>query len=241
VKNVRILPVIIAAAGALFVMKGIGLLTEGRFVLTGSTAAVAAGGGGHGPEKPAASPSAKPHGPPPGEEAPPLAEKRPAAEPIKIEDLPPDLEVLEKLTERRQQLDKRSEELEERETLLQATEKRVEARIAELKALEAQIATKVAENDAEKARELKSLVATYESMKGRDAARILDRLDMPVLIAIAKQMKPAKMAEILAAMSPEAAQKLTIELSGASESSAAASAKSLPKIGEITEKPVSAN
>jgi flagellar motility protein MotE (MotC chaperone) len=78
-------------------------------------------------------------------------------------------------------------------------------------------------------------------MKGRDAARILDRLDMPVLVAIAKQVKPAKMAEILAAMSPEAAQKLTIELSGTSESSAAVSAKSLPKIGEITEKPVSAN
>jgi flagellar motility protein MotE (MotC chaperone) len=240
VKNVRILPVIIAAASALFIMKGIGLVTEGRFVLTGSTAAVAAGGG-HGAEKPAESHSAKPHGPPPGEEAPPLAERRPAAEPIKIEDLPPDLEVLEKLTERRQQLDKRSEELEEREALLQATEKRVEQRIAELRALEAQISGKVAENDAEKARELKSLVATYESMKGRDAARILDRLDMPVLVAIAKQMKPAKMAEILAAMSPEAAQKLTIELSGTSDSTAAVSTKSLPKIGENTEKSVSTN
>jgi flagellar motility protein MotE (MotC chaperone) len=241
VKNVRILPVIIAAASTLFLMKGIGLLTEGRFVLTGSGPAVAAGGGGHGPAQPAEAPSARPHGPPPGEEAPPLAARRPAAAPIEIEDLPPDLEVLEKLTERRQLLDKRSEELEEREALLEATEKRVEARIAELKALEAQISTKIAENDAEKARELKSLVATYESMKGRDAARILDKLEMPVLVAIAKQMKPAKMAEILAAMSPEAAQKLTIELSGTSESSAAVNAKSLPKIGEIAEKPVSTN
>jgi flagellar motility protein MotE (MotC chaperone) len=78
-------------------------------------------------------------------------------------------------------------------------------------------------------------------MKGRDAARILDRLDMPVLVAIAKQMKPAKMAEILAAMSPEAAQKLTIELSGTSDSTAAVSTKSLPKIGENTEKSVSTN
>lgn len=239
-KHVRILPVIIAATGALFLMKGIGLVTEGRFVLTGTTAAVAAGGG-HGPAKPEESPSAKPHGPPPGEEARPLAERRPTAEPIKIEDLPPDLEVLEKLTERRQQLDKRAEELDEREALLQATEKRVEARIAELKALEAQIATRIAENDAEKARELKSLVATYEAMKGKDAARILDRLDMPVLVAIAKLIKPAKMAEILAAMSPEAAQRLTIELSGTGEASTAVNAKSLPKIGEIPEKPVSTN
>jgi flagellar motility protein MotE (MotC chaperone) len=240
VKNVRILPVIIAAAAALFVMKGIGLLTEGRFVLGGTTAAAAASGG-HGTEKPADSHSEKPHGPPPGEEAPPLAERRPQAEPIKIEDLPPDLEVLEKLTERRQQLDKRAEELEEREKLLEATEKRVEQRIAELKALEAQISTKIAENDAERAKELKSLVATYESMKGRDAARILDRLELPVLVAISKQIKPAKMAEILAAMSPEVAQKLTIELSGTSETKAAVSAKSLPKIGETAGKPVSTN
>jgi flagellar motility protein MotE (MotC chaperone) len=241
VKKLRILPVIIAAASTLFLMKGIGLLTEGRFVLTGSNAAIAAGGGGHGPAKEEESHSAKPHGPPPGEDAPPLAERRPSAEPIKIEDLPPDLEVLEKLTERRQQLDKRSEEMEEREKLLEATEKRVEQRIAELKALEAQISSKLAENDAERAKELKSLVATYESMKGRDAARILDSLDMPVLLTIAKQMKPAKMAEILAAMSPEAAQKLTVELSGTSESAAAVGTKSLPKIGETTEKPVSTN
>jgi flagellar motility protein MotE (MotC chaperone) len=88
---------------------------------------------------------------------------------------------------------------------------------------------------------LKSLVATYESMKGRDAARILDRLELPVLVAISKQIKPAKMAEILAAMSPEVAQKLTIELSGTSETKAAVSAKSLPKIGETAGKPVSTN
>ena len=50
-KKLRILPVIIAAASTLFLMKGIGLLTEGRFVLTGSNAAIAAGGGGHGPAK----------------------------------------------------------------------------------------------------------------------------------------------------------------------------------------------
>jgi flagellar motility protein MotE (MotC chaperone) len=238
VKSVRIIPVIIAAASLLLIMKGIGILTQGHFVLAGTTAAIASGGGHDEPkqEEPAES-----HGPPPGavENAPPLAERRPLGEPIKIEDLPPDVEVLEKLTERRQQLDKRAEDLDQREALLQAAEKRMEARVTELKALEAQIDSKVAQNDAEKAKELKTLVETYEAMKGKDAARILDKLDLPILVGIAKQMKPAKMAEILAAMSPEPAQKLTIALAGVDEQPAPADkTKTLPKIGEIREKPV---
>lgn len=237
-KSVRIIPVIITAASLLLVMKGIGLLTEGRFVLAGTSAAVASGGG-H--DEPTVAEPAELHGPPPGaiENAPPMAERRPVGEPIKIEDLPPDVEVLEKLTERRQQLEKRSDDLDQREVLLQATEKRVEARITELKTLEAQIDTKVAQADAERAKELKTLVATYEAMKGKDAARILDKLDMPILVDIAKQMKPAKMAEILAAMAADPAQKLTIALAGSGDEPVAADkTKALPKIGEIPEKPV---
>ena len=239
-KSVRIIPVIIAAASLLLVMKGIGIVTQGHFVLAGTTAAVASGGGHDEPKVATPDPS---HGPPPGaaENAPPLAERRPVGEPIKIEDLPPDVEVLEKLTERRQQLEKRSDDLDQREALLQAAEKRVEARIGELKQLEAQIDTKVEQNDAEKAKELKTLVTTYEAMKGKDAARILDKLDLSIMVGIAKQMKPAKMAEILAAMAPDSAQKLTIALAGAGDEPAATDkAKALPKIGEIPEKPVNA-
>jgi flagellar motility protein MotE (MotC chaperone) len=241
VKSVRVIPVIIAAASLLFVMKGIGIVTQGHFVLAGTTAAVASGGGHDEPaHEPAPDTS---HGPPPGalENAKPLAERRPVGEPIKIEDLPPDVEVLEKLTERRQELEKRSDDLDQREALLQAAEKRVEARIGELKQLEASIDTKVAQNDAEKAKELKTLVATYEAMKGKDAARILDKLDLTILIGIAKQIKPAKMAEILAAMAPDSAEKLTIALAGSGDDAPAADkAKTLPKIGEIPEKPVNA-
>ncbi len=45
-KTPRLLPVVIAAATALLLFKGIGLLTTGGYVLTGAGSAVAAGGGG---------------------------------------------------------------------------------------------------------------------------------------------------------------------------------------------------
>ena len=52
----------------------------------------------------------------------------------------------------------------------------------------------------------------YENMKAKDAARIFDRLDMKILVEVATQIKPRKMSEILAQMSPEAAERLTVEL-----------------------------
>ncbi len=52
----------------------------------------------------------------------------------------------------------------------------------------------------------------YENMKAKDAARIFERLDMKILVEVATQIKPAKMSEILAQMTPEAAERLTVEL-----------------------------
>jgi flagellar motility protein MotE (MotC chaperone) len=52
----------------------------------------------------------------------------------------------------------------------------------------------------------------YENMKPKDAAKIFDRLDMPILIAVVSQIKPRVMSDIMAQMQPEAAERLTTEL-----------------------------
>ena len=52
----------------------------------------------------------------------------------------------------------------------------------------------------------------YENMKPKDAAKIFDRLDIRVLIEVANQINPRRMSDILAQMSPEAAERLTVEL-----------------------------
>jgi len=56
-KTPRLLPVVIAAATALLLFKGIGLVTTGGYVLTGAGSAVAAGSGGGGAAAPAAAAS----------------------------------------------------------------------------------------------------------------------------------------------------------------------------------------
>lgn len=120
--------------------------------------------------------------------------------------------ILGSLSQRRDELDKRAKDLDMREQLLAAAEKRVEDRIAELKAIEASIKTRIVDNDKENEARLAGVVKMYETMKPKDAARIFERLDMGVLIDVARRMEPRKLAVILAAMDPVTAQELTVEL-----------------------------
>lgn len=123
-----------------------------------------------------------------------------------------EISVLESLSARREELKKRSDALDTREQLLAAAEKRVEDRIAELKQIEARINKQIGAQDAESEQRMAGLVAMYETMKPKDAARIFERLDMGVLIDVVKRMQPRKMSAVLAAMDPVVAQDLTVEL-----------------------------
>lgn len=120
--------------------------------------------------------------------------------------------ILERLADRRRQLDVRARELDIREGLIATAEKRVEARLAELKDVEAQIAAASAKKDAVESARFKDLVTMYENMKARDAAKIFDRLELSVLIEVASKINPRQMADILAQMSPDTAERLTVEL-----------------------------
>ncbi|MEQ8327441.1 MAG: hypothetical protein RIE84_14575 [Parvibaculum sp.] len=138
----------------------------------------------------------------------PAAPAEEAAAPISKSEMT----VLESLSERRKELATRAEALDTRERLLAAAEKRVEDRIAELKEIEARINARIGEQDAENEARLAGLVAMYETMKPKDAARIFERLDMGVLLDVVKRMQPRKMAAVMAAMDPVTAQDLTVEL-----------------------------
>jgi flagellar motility protein MotE (MotC chaperone) len=139
--------------------------------------------------------------------------------------------ILERLQERRQELDTRARELDIRESLIKAAEKRMEGQLTELKATEARITVATQQKDEAQTARFKGLVTMYENMKPRDAAKIFDRLDTAVLLEVVSKIEPRKMADILALMSPDAAQHLTVELaSQAQQVKQSGSPGDLPKI-----------
>ena len=117
-----------------------------------------------------------------------------------------------------------------RESLLKAAEKRVEAKVAELKDVESRVNIAMGNRDKAEAARFKSIVSMYENMKAKDAARIFDRLDMKILVDVATQMNSRKMSEILAQMSPDAAERLTVELANRASAPKSQNPDQLPKI-----------
>lgn len=122
------------------------------------------------------------------------------------------IELLQKLGQRRAELETWSSEISLREQLLKAAEMRFEGRLAELKAIEDKIKLSLKQYDDEQEAKLKSLVKIYETMKPKDAARIFEQLDMTVLLDVIERMKEAKIAPVIAGMESEKAKKLTTEM-----------------------------
>ena len=138
--------------------------------------------------------------------------------------------ILERLQSRRQELEERAREIDIRESLLKAAEKRIESKTEEMKAVESKIAAvSDQKGEAENSR-LKGIVTMYEGMKPKDAAKVFDRLEMPVLIEIATQIAPRKMSDILGLMSPDAAERLTVEMARRANGDKSDGGIELPKI-----------
>jgi flagellar motility protein MotE (MotC chaperone) len=143
---------------------------------------------------------------------------------------PAEQAILERLQERRAELDARTRELEMRESLLRAAEKRVEGRVTELRDLEQRAGNADQVKQENDAARLKNIVTMYENMKAKDAAKIFDRLDLRILVEVATQINPRRMSDIMAQMTPEAAERLTVELAARSAKGARGGPDMLPKI-----------
>lgn len=123
-----------------------------------------------------------------------------------------ELDMLQNLAMRREELDGREAEMDLRANLLAVTERRIEERIAELRSVEETIQSLLIKYDEQEEEQLRSVVAIYEAMKPQDAAKIFDTLEMVILIELAERMKERLIAPILADMDPNAANALTVEL-----------------------------
>jgi flagellar motility protein MotE (MotC chaperone) len=239
-RDFRLLPLLLIAVATLAVLKIAGLLLDGGYVLMGDQQPQklswaqetlnfpVPGGKTEPPDITGSVDAPKKDEPPKTTEARP-AEKVVTQAPVQVS--PTERAVLERLQERRQELETRAREVDIRESLLKAAEKRIETKVDEMKGVESRITAAAQQKEEADNARFKGIVTMYENMKPKDAGRIFDRLDMSVLIEVASRIKPQKMSEILAQMSAEAAEKLTVELARRSGGVGMASSNaSLPKI-----------
>jgi len=121
-------------------------------------------------------------------------------------------ELLQHFADRRAEIERRTKEMEQREALLAAAEKRIDQKVAEMEKTRSDIQKLMAQGDEKQSAQLESLVKIYETMKPKEAARIFEELDMPVLLGVIQKMKEQKTAPILAAMDPVKAKEVTSAL-----------------------------
>ncbi|MDK9696693.1 MAG: hypothetical protein OEL76_09895 [Siculibacillus sp.] len=158
-------------------------------------------------------------------------EKPAEARPVTGQELLSEIDILQKLSERRKKLEEMEKSLQMREDLLKASEDRIGKRVDELKTLEDKIGGAAKAKEETKAKELSDLVKMYESMKAKDAARVFDKLDIQLAADLGRQMNPKKLGDIVAKMTAEQAEKLTVELANRRTTEAPPAAeRELPKI-----------
>jgi flagellar motility protein MotE (MotC chaperone) len=138
------------------------------------------------------------------------ADGKPVADPFDFTD--EEVDVLQQLAKRREELDLRARQLDQRETLIQAAEQRMEQKMAELRALQAMVEDLLRVRGEQEEAELKSLVKVYENMKPKAAARVFEEMDMDVLLDVVDRMNERKIAPILALVTPTRAKEITFEL-----------------------------
>ena len=124
-----------------------------------------------------------------------------------------EVEVLQRLRQRREQLDEREKAMEVREKVLRVTESKLDEKVVEIRALQKQVEDLLLSYNEKEESKLMSLVKIYENMKPKEAARIFEELDMKILLPVIDKMKEAKVAPVLAQMSPLKAKAVTTELS----------------------------
>lgn len=122
------------------------------------------------------------------------------------------IELLQSLADRRQELEERERTLVQREGLLAAAEHRIDQKIGELNGIKTEIEDLIRKYDEQEEEQLSSLVKIYETMKAKDAAKIFDALDMEILLQVIERMKASKTAPVLAAMTPERAKEVTARI-----------------------------
>jgi len=125
---------------------------------------------------------------------------------------PVEVELLQNLAQRRDELDRWERNVLIKESTLSATEKRIDDKITQVQAMKKEVAALLSQYNEKEDTKIRSLVKIYESMKPKDAARIFDEVEMPILLLVIDKMSEKKVAPVLAFMDSRKAKSITVQL-----------------------------
>ncbi|MCG5240984.1 MotE family protein [Azospirillum doebereinerae] len=146
-------------------------------------------------------------GPPQGQS---MAQAEPAPPPVSL--APPnctDPLLREAIAEQKTDTTNRQHRLREAEAVLSATEARVGTQIDRLNTVKREVETLMAQRSTLQQEDLRRMVAIYEAMKPRDAARILSDLETDIVVDVLDRIAERRTAPILAEMADAKAREVT--------------------------------
>lgn len=121
--------------------------------------------------------------------------------------------IQSEMTERDRTAKERARALELREKAIRASEKRLEANAQAQQQQKAPKAGPAAPSGTEaESATLDQLARIYQSMKPKQAARVFERLAIDVQVGVARKMRERATAQVLAAMTPDGAARLSMAL-----------------------------
>ncbi len=123
-----------------------------------------------------------------------------------------EVDLLQSLSARREEIEKWADDVKMQENVLKATELQIDQKLAQMQNLKTEVQALLKKYDSKEAVELQSLVKIYENMKPKDAARIFNEMEMEILLELVDIMSERKASPILANMDPKKAKDVTIEL-----------------------------
>ncbi|KYG68492.1 hypothetical protein AZI87_04400 [Bdellovibrio bacteriovorus] len=125
-----------------------------------------------------------------------------------------EIDHLQKLNERKKELDAREEELNRMEGELQVQKVELEKRLKDLEEMRAKISGILEERVKADDQKVDTLVQMYTNMKAPQAAKVFETMDEDLAIEILGRMKKKNAADIMNLLKPEKAQVLSEMFAG---------------------------
>lgn len=126
-----------------------------------------------------------------------------------------EVEILRSLDVRRQELEERERKIVDQESEMAKRDKAYAARLTEIRELTQKLESSREKNEKKRNTQLEQLSNVYGSMNPKEAAELMEQLDVSIALALLERMPEKRIGQILSLMSPDRALTMTRMLSTA--------------------------